>query len=155
MGDLARADGQGERTLSAANPLLALRLADGSRLQAMTEVTGDRTYVTIRRPTVRDGDLDDMVGLGTITPGLKEFLAACVRARRNVMIAGEQNSGKTSLLRALLREIPASERFGTLETEFELWAHENGYHQQVVPMEREPGVGGSRAAPPVGSPCWI
>lgn len=133
--DLARNSGQGERTLSTGNPLIALRLADGSRLQAMCEVTGERTYVTIRRHRIRDADLGDMVRLGTVTPVLQEFLSACVRAKRNVMIVGEQNSGKTSLLRALLKEIPPTERFGTLETEFELWAHKNGYHQQVVPME--------------------
>ncbi|WP_306610638.1 CpaF family protein [Streptomyces lunaelactis] len=133
--DLARNGGQSERTFSTGSPLVALRLADGSRLQAMTEVTGERTYVTIRRHRIKDADLDAMVQLGTISPALKEFLSACVRAERNVMIVGEQNSGKTSLLRALLKEIPATERFGTLETEFELWAHKNGFHQQVVPME--------------------
>ncbi|MEV6400902.1 CpaF/VirB11 family protein [Streptomyces sp. NPDC051907] len=133
--DLARNSGQGERTFSTGSPLIALRLADGSRLQAMCEVTGERTYATIRRHSIRDADLGDLVRLGSLSPALKEFLAACVRAGRNVMIVGEQNSGKTSLLRALLKEIPAAERFGTLETEFELWAHKNGYHQQVVPME--------------------
>ncbi|MBY8889479.1 ATP/GTP-binding protein, partial [Streptomyces sp. PTM05] len=34
--DLARRAGQSERTLSTASPFLALRLADGSRLQAVT-----------------------------------------------------------------------------------------------------------------------
>lgn len=133
--DLARNSGQGERTLSTGSPMVALRLADGSRLQALCEVTGERTYVTIRRHRIKDADLAQMERLGTVTPAVREFLSACVRAERNVMVVGEQNSGKTSLLRALLKEIPAAERFGTLETEFELWAHKNGYHQQVVPME--------------------
>ena len=102
----------------------------------MCEVTGERTYVTIRRHRIKDADLaGQMERLGTVTPAVQEFLSACVRAERNIMVVGEQNSGKTSLLRALLKEIPADERFGTLETEFELWAHKNGYHQQVVPME--------------------
>jgi Flp pilus assembly CpaF family ATPase len=133
--DLARTSGQGERTFSTGSPLLALRLADGSRLQAMTEVTGERTYVTIRRHRVQHADLTEMARLGAVSAALQDFLAASVRAERNMMIVGEQNSGKTSLLRALLKEIPAEERFGTLETEFELWAHKNGYHRQVVPME--------------------
>ncbi|GHA47998.1 ATP/GTP-binding protein [Streptomyces spiroverticillatus] len=134
--DLARTSGQSERTLSTANPMLALRLADGSRLQALgDEITGERTYVTIRRHRVQDATLKDLIGYGTLDDTLAAFLAACVRGERNIMIVGEQGSGKTSLLRALLREIPASERFGTLETEFELWAHRNGHHTQVVPME--------------------
>ncbi|MEU8893703.1 ATPase, T2SS/T4P/T4SS family [Streptomyces sp. NPDC048442] len=134
--DLARTSGQSERTLSTANPMLALRLADGSRLQALSdEITGERTFVTIRRHRVQNAVLKDLIGYGTLDDTLAAFLAACVRGQRNMMIVGEQGSGKTSLLRALLREIPAHERFGTLETEFELWAHRNGHHTQVVPME--------------------
>jgi Flp pilus assembly CpaF family ATPase len=134
--DLARTSGQSERTLSTANPMLALRLADGSRLQALSdEITGDRTFVTIRRHRVQDAVLKDLIGYGTLDETLAQFLAACVRGQRNMMIVGEQGAGKTSLLRALLREIPADERFGTLETEFELWSHRNGHHTQVVPME--------------------
>ncbi|MEU8481053.1 CpaF family protein [Streptomyces hygroscopicus] len=127
-------DGQNERTLTTANPMLALRLADGSRLQAVTEVS-PRTYVTIRRHRVQDADLGDMVRLGMVSPTLAEFLAACVKAEKNVLIAGPQAAGKTSLMRAMLKEIDPDERFATIETEFELFAHANGFHRQVVAME--------------------
>jgi pilus assembly protein CpaF len=139
--DLARNTeaGQSERTISTARPFLALRLADGSRLQAITAVSGDRTYVTIRRHGVRDADLRDMVRLGTISESLRAFLEACVKAQKNVMIVGPQRAGKTSLMRAMLRCLDRDERFATIETEFELWAHANSYFRQVVPLEaREP-----------------
>lgn len=133
--DLARnTTGQSERTISTANPFLALRLQDGSRLQAITGVS-PKTYVTIRRHGVRDADLEEMVRLGTINPTLQAFLAACVKARKNLMIVGPQAAGKTSLMRALLKEIAPQERFATIETEFELFAHANGFHEQVVAME--------------------
>ncbi|MFC7308960.1 CpaF family protein [Streptomyces monticola] len=134
--DLIRNSGQGGRTFSTYSPDVALRLPDGSRLQALgPQITGEHTFVTIRRHRIKDANLDDMVKLGTLDATSRDFLAAMVRARRNVLVAGEQSSGKTSLLRALLKEVPAGERFGTLETEFELWAHKNGFHTQVVPME--------------------
>ncbi|MFD8984265.1 CpaF family protein [Streptomyces sp. NPDC059564] len=133
--DLARrTTGQNERSLSTADPFLALRLADGSRLQAITEVTPE-TFVTIRRHTMRHADLPELVGRGMLDSALGQFLRACVRAEKNVMIVGGQAAGKTTLLRALLKEIDPDERFATLETEFELFAHENGHHRQVVPME--------------------
>ncbi|MGW5355264.1 CpaF family protein [Streptomyces sp. NPDC004031] len=133
--DLARrTPGQAERNLSTADPFLALRLADGSRLQAIIDVTPG-TFVTIRRHSMRDAVLDDLVTRGTLDTTLVEFLRACIRAQKNIMVVGGQEAGKTTLMRALLREIPAGERFATLETEYELFAHENGYHQQVVPME--------------------
>lgn len=133
--DLARrTTGQAERSLSTADPFLALRLADGSRLQAVIDVTPG-TYVTIRRHSMRHASLDDLVARGMLDTTLQAFLSACVRAEKNVMVVGGQAAGKTTLLRALLKEIDPQERFATLETEYELFAHENGYHQQVVPME--------------------
>lgn len=132
--DLARRSDQSERALSTANPFLALRLADGSRLQATIDVTPG-TFVTIRRHGMRHADLADLVKLGMIDSTLEQFLRACVKAGKNIMVCGGQAAGKTTLLRALLKEIDPDERFGTLETEFELFAHQNGYHRQVVPME--------------------
>ncbi|MFF3982306.1 CpaF family protein [Streptomyces sp. NPDC055808] len=134
--DLIRASGQSGRTFSTFSPDVELRLKDGSRVQALgPQVTGEFTHITIRRHRIQHADLDMMVRLGALDEHMADFLRACVRARRNIMFAGEQSAGKTSMLRATLREIPAHERFGTLETTFELWAHKNGYHQHVVPME--------------------
>ncbi|MGW9643072.1 CpaF family protein [Streptomyces albidoflavus] len=148
--DLIRTSGQGGRTFSTAAPEVALRLRDGSRLQAIgPEITGGSTYVTIRRHRLLDSNLADLVRRGMLDQGLADLLAAAVRARRNLIIVGEQSAGKSSMLRALLREIPQHERFGTIETEFELWAHRNGYHTQVVPMEARESNGervGGRAA---------
>ncbi|MFI8280747.1 CpaF family protein [Streptomyces sp. NPDC085929] len=133
--DLARrTTGQAERSLSTADPFLALRLSDGSRLQAVIDVTPG-TYVTIRRHSMLHADLPDLVERGLLDTTLEQFLRACVRAEKNVMIVGGQAAGKTTLLRALLKEIDPDERFATLETEYELFAHENGHHRQVVPME--------------------
>ncbi|WP_416960099.1 ATPase, T2SS/T4P/T4SS family [Streptomyces sp. Agncl-13] len=131
--ELARGSGHNERTISTANPTLALSLPDGSRLQAITGL-GPMTYAVIRRHRVSHACLDDLVRLGTIDPILREFLGACVRAEKNVMIAGKQKAGKTTLLRAMLKEFAPDCRFATIQTEDELFAHNNGYHRQVVSL---------------------
>ena len=134
--DLIRNSGQSGRTFSTASPDAAIRLPDGSRLQALhPEITGEGTFVTIRRHGLQHATLEDLVQAGTMDTTIAALLRACVKARRNVIVVGEPSSGTTTLMRALLREIPQHERFGTIETEFELWAHKNGYHTQVVPME--------------------
>ncbi|MDV9171251.1 CpaF/VirB11 family protein [Streptomyces sp. W16] len=131
--ELARGSGHSERTISTANPTLALSLQDGSRLQAITGL-GPMTYAVIRRHRVAHSGLDDLVRLGTIDLILREFLGACVRAEKNVMIAGKQKAGKTTLLRAMLKEFDPDCRFATIQTEDELFAHNNGYHRQVVSL---------------------
>ena len=51
---------------------------------------------------------------------LRSFLTAAVRARRNLILTGGTGSGKTTLLRALLNEVPPSERLVTIEDAYEL-----------------------------------
>ena len=96
----------------------------------------DRSDHEIRpfRIEIPHADLDDLVRLGTIDPILREFLGACVRAEKNIMIAGKQKAGKTTLMRAMLKEFDPECRFATIQTEDELFAHANGYHQQVVSL---------------------
>lgn len=48
------------------------------------------------------------------------FLRRAVQARRNVVIAGRTGSGKTTLARSLIDEVPASERIVTIEDVHEL-----------------------------------
>ncbi|MFE0921242.1 CpaF family protein [Streptomyces nigra] len=131
--ELARGSGHSERTISTANPTLALSLQDGSRLQAITGL-GPMTYAVIRRHRVSHADLDGLIRLGTIDEVLREFLGAAVRAEKNIMIAGKQKAGKTTLMRAMLREFDPECRFATIQTEDELFAHVNGYHKQVVSL---------------------
>ncbi|WP_243640129.1 CpaF family protein [Streptacidiphilus pinicola] len=141
VNQLARSQGQGERSLSPASPLLRMRLADGSRLTANYLVT-PRPQVVIRKHRLRDTRLDQLVGWGSIDTVLAEFLKALVRARKNVFVVGGQGAGKTSLLRAMSREIAPGERIGTLESEYELWLHElPGPGPQVVPFEGREGNG--------------
>ncbi len=51
---------------------------------------------------------------------LKEFLRQAVRYRRNIVVSGSTNSGKTTVLNTLLREVPQDERLLTIEDVREL-----------------------------------
>ena len=58
--------------------------------------------------------------LGFLSEQAADFLAACVRAGKNIVVAGRVSSGKTTLLNALGRAIPASERVVVCESSAEL-----------------------------------
>ncbi|GAB6901763.1 CpaF family protein [Kineosporia succinea] len=127
--------GLASRSFDVANPQLDLRLPDGSRLSAVMGVT-PRPALSIRRSRLSKVTLDELVTNGSLTPELASFLSAAVRARKNIMIAGATNAGKTTLLRALAHEIPPTERLITVERSLELGLGEfPDLHPNVVPME--------------------
>ena len=111
--------GRSERRFDAANPELNLQLPDGSRLFATMEVSA-RPSVVIRRHRFELSSLDELATRGMVDDELAAFLSAAVRARRNIIVAGGTGTGKTTLLRALLNEVPAHERLVTIEDAYEL-----------------------------------
>jgi len=127
--------GLNPRPFDPANPELDLRLPDGSRLSATLRVC-ERPAVAIRRHRFPRVLLADLVGNGTLTGELAGFLAAAVRARQNIVIAGETGSGKTTLLRALVNAVPPGERLIVVEQsrELNLRAHPD-LHPDVVEYE--------------------
>lgn len=139
LAGLASRTGAAERSFTTAHPRLHLRLDDGSRLAAVAWTT-PRPQVVIRRHRVVDVDLADLIDYGTVDAALAGFLAAAVRAGKNIIVTGVQNSGKTTLVRALCNEFAPSERFATVEQEYELHLHElPDRHPRVVAMQAREG----------------
>jgi pilus assembly protein CpaF len=116
---LAAYSGLSSRPFDSANPQLDLRLPDGSRLSAVMDVT-IRPALSIRRARLGKVFLSDLVGNGTVSAELGQFLRAAVLARKNIMLAGATNAGKTTMLRAIANEIPSHERLITVERALEL-----------------------------------
>jgi pilus assembly protein CpaF len=132
-----------ERRFDTGSPSLNLQLPDGSRLFAVMAVTS-KPCVAIRRHRFPKVFLDDLVGLGSIDVALREFLSAAVRARKNFIICGGVDAGKTTLLRALLNEVGPDERIVTIEDNLELGVDRYpDLHPDVVALEaREENVEG-------------
>jgi pilus assembly protein CpaF len=127
--------GLSSRSFDAANPQLDLRLPDGSRLSAVMGVC-PRPAISIRRSRLSRVTLDDLVQNGSVNVELASFLASAVTARKNIMIAGATNAGKTTMLRALAHEIPPYERLITVERALELGLGEfPDLHPNVVALE--------------------
>lgn len=108
-----------EHRFDAAHPEVNLRLPDGSRLFSVMEVSA-RPSLIVRRHRFELSSLAELEAGSMMSPELAEFFAALVAARRNIVIAGGTGSGKTTLLRALINEIPPTERIVTIEDSFEL-----------------------------------
>ena len=111
------------RRLDVSSPTVDATLPDGSRLHVVIpDITAEHWAVNIRKFVVRATHLDELVGLGTVTPQVARFLEACVVAGLNIVVAGGTQAGKTTLLNCLLAAVPGRERVVTCEEVFELKA---------------------------------
>ena len=136
-----RIAGRVGRRVDETSPMVDARLPDGSRLNAIIPPLAlDGTLVSIRRFGAQPLLINDLIGKRSISKDMVEFLAACIKARINVIISGGTGSGKTTLLNALSSFIPTNERVATIEDAAELRLQQ----PHVARMEtRPPNIEGS------------
>ncbi|MGF1425026.1 CpaF family protein [Kitasatospora sp. LaBMicrA B282] len=142
---LAARGGTEERRFDRAVPRLNLQLPGGQRMFAVMAVS-DRVSLSVRIHRYPRATLPQLRTLGLFDAELEGFLRALVLARKNLVIAGGTDVGKTTLLRGMTSEIPAHERLVTIEDTFELGLHLDGLHPDVVPLQaREANIEGEGA----------
>jgi pilus assembly protein CpaF len=109
------------RRVDLSTPFVDAMLPDGSRLHVVIpDITRQHWSVNIRKFVLSANSLDELVGLGTVTPQAARFLEAAIVAGLNVIVAGGTQAGKTTLLNCLAATIPGRERVITCEEVFEL-----------------------------------
>jgi pilus assembly protein CpaF len=113
--------------ISESKPILDSRLPDGSRVAAVIPPCSlSGVTLTIRKFNSRHFEIEDLIRTGTLDRGLANRLEDYVLQKRNLLISGSTGSGKTSLLTALGKFIPADERILLIEDTAEIQlAHEN------------------------------
>lgn len=137
--------GATRQRVNAESPLLSAALPTGERVQVVLPPAADAgtVAIAIRRPSARVWGLDELEAGGAFERcaasaslgrdaseaelqrlhGAQDwagFLRAAVRARCNILVSGATGSGKTTLTRALLKEIAAEERLIVIEDAAEL-----------------------------------
>ena len=84
------------------------------------DITARHWAVNIRKFTQRIRGLQQLVELGSLTQQSAEFLRMCVLSGQNILVSGATQSGKTTMLNALLSGTRPAERIVTVEETFEL-----------------------------------
>ena len=117
------------------SPMVDARLKDGSRVNAVIPPLAiDGASVSIRRFGTDPITWDDYIKYKSITPEMRDFLEACVKAHLNILIVGGTGSGKTTLLNNLSSFIPSTERIVTIEDAAELQLRQ----PHIVRLETRP-----------------
>lgn len=152
---IARVSHQG---VSRENPLLSATLADGARVQIISPpATRGDMALAIRKQVLTDLSLDQYATNGGFAAiratsddsersmrarmrtlldkrEYQAFLKTAIAERRTILLSGGTSTGKTTLLNALLKEIPADERVIVIEDTPEIrLAHLNALGLVAVP----------------------
>ncbi|CAB3728601.1 secretion protein [Achromobacter piechaudii] len=123
------------RRIDESSPMVDARLPDGSRVHAIIPpVAMKGASLTIRKFPQRRPHMADLIAAASLSQAMAQFLALCVRMRKNLVVSGGTGSGKTTLLNILSNEIPEGERVVTIEDAAELRLN----HDHLVALEARP-----------------
>ena len=119
-------------------PIVSAELPDtGERFEGVMPPVAPAPCFAIRKPAEVPYRLADYVTARILTPPQAHVLAAAVREKRNIVVAGGTSSGKTTLVNALLAEVASlNERVVILEDTRELRCAA----EDVVALRTKPGV---------------
>lgn len=96
--------------LTRENATISTVLPNGERISgAIYDTVGHRPVFTIRKKSNVRFELDYYVKTGVITQGQKEYIEKQIRNKKNIIIAGNTSSGKTSFANACLKVIENKE----------------------------------------------
>ena len=123
------------RRVDEISPRVDARLPDGSRVNAIiAPLSLIGPVITVRKFSHNPFSVEDLIGFGTATPDMFEFLQACILARLNMFVSGGTGSGKTTFLNVLSSFIPNDERIVTIEDAAELQLRQ----EHVITLEARP-----------------
>lgn len=123
------------RRIDESQPYVDARLADGSRVNAIIHpLSLIGPCITIRKFSKDPFSVDDLIGFGTLSRDVADFLQTCVLLRKNILVSGGTGSGKTTLLNVLSSYLPNDERILTIEDAAELRLSQ----EHIVRLEARP-----------------
>jgi pilus assembly protein CpaF len=106
-----------------ARPYVDAHLPDGSRLHALLPPLAPHgPVVTVRKFAAVTPSWEALADEGSVPDEAAAVLRRCVAQRRALLCCGRTNTGKTTLLGVLLREVGADERVVVIEESPELRA---------------------------------
>jgi len=117
------------------SPMVDARLADGTRVNiVIPPVALNGPTITMRKYVKFPLTIEDLIGFGSCSAEIFEFLRACIQSRLNIIIAGGTGSGKTTVLNLLAGMIPDNERIIVVQNTGELQLPQ----KYVVTLESRP-----------------
>jgi len=153
-----------QQRIDATSPLLSASLPGGERVQIVIPpaTTEGCVAIAIRRPAAEVWSIEELARRGIFrrtqraaqqldateeellrllaSADYQEFMRLAVRSRKNILVSGPTGSGKTTCTKALICEIPSSERLITIEDARELVLDRHPNHVRLYYSKDDQGV---------------
>lgn len=129
--------------LDQSSPLAESMRRDGTRITATCPPVTEYWSFVLRRHDTFEMTPENLCARGTLNMPLWEMLSAFARHGVNILIAGGMNSGKSHLLRRLVREADPNRRIVAIETDRELNLRRHYPERDIVEFEEHKNAGAS------------
>ena len=111
-----------------------IKFGDGTKVHViLPPLASEGPAITVRKPPTHHPSLDDLSQTGTLSAGMVEFLRQATIAGRSVLVAGPTSSGKSTLLSALVSQLPAATRVVSVEDNAHLQLPSNSVRLETSP----------------------
>lgn len=112
-------------------------LLDGSRVTMTGRGFTSVPTLTVRFYTSAVFELDKLAspGFATVSVRMAGIIRLLLESCFNMVVTGPTNSGKTSLIKAMIRELPDHERLVTIESRYELMIRRDYPNKNVIEYE--------------------
>jgi len=98
------------QSLDPAAPFLSCELACGARFHGVLPPSAKFARCSIRGHARLLRTLSEYM-----TPAQVEYVRNCIQGKKNILVSGATNAGKSTLLNAMIAEIPVGERLAIIE----------------------------------------
>ncbi len=89
---------------------ISFKTSDNTKFILLNKPLVEGISLTIIKNNKTLENISELIRRGTVTPYMARFLEACVKLKLNILVCGEKNSGKRTLVNALMEFIPKDER---------------------------------------------
>ena len=108
------------------NPVFEGMLPSGARINVIMPPYSKGPVLTVKKYNYKNATLENLVNTEFMNEDICKFLMNCVKAKKNIVINGLANSGRTTLVNALVAEVSNDERVAVVEDFSEiLLTHDN------------------------------
>lgn len=126
-------------------PVWEFHLESGVRINViLPPLAPSGPAVSIRRPEPSMPSIEQLIASGTLAPAMADFFILAVRARMNIVVSGEADSGRTTILNCLSRFVPTEQRIVSIEDFPQLRVRPSNF----VSLETGPKSGSANQMPP-------